>query len=55
MRERKNVISIYNGRFGQRKDALCVSDCIAKSLENEKENYIVIVPEQQTMQTQKDW
>lgn len=42
------------GGSGSGKTHYVFSDCIAKSLENEKENYIVIVPEQQTMQTQKD-
>ena len=39
------------GGSGSGKTHYVFSDCIAKSLENEKENYIVIVPEQQTMQT----
>ncbi len=47
-------LQLLIGSSGSGKSFKLYKDIISKSMENELENYLVIVPEQFTMQTQKD-
>ena len=54
IQEERNVFTVCFRKFGQREIPLAVQNIIEDSIRHPEKNYLVLVPEQFTMQTQKD-